>query len=278
MAKKNISKTIINGSPKKRLLLLSDHLARVSYGLEGLITDSEFNSISDSFKSDKEINLWNEYRRYGATLNNVILNLQGLKYEVLMHYSNLRGYILMWNAIESAEEIANLILHETKAESRERALAHVEKITSIPFVKATIDSEDYLELNVDFEKMKYKEPKDRIKRDGEATKEFSLLYVTNNVKGQAEKAIARYKAWYTATIEFMEDKGFNVKTYRDKIEDMTREVYQPIIGWNKYNGGYGYVENNPHMVELYKKYNISPDVDSIEMDQEEYESFKTNML
>ena len=68
------------------------------------------------------------------------------------------------------------------------------------------------------------------------TKEYSLWYVMNNVKKEVETSVIKYLSWERATLDFMEERGFNVKTYKEQIKQMTTLVYSPIIGWAKYSG------------------------------------------
>ena len=99
MAKKDIGKILTTGSTKQRLLLLAEDNARAKYSQERLLTDHEINQLSESFKKPNEIQLWNKWLKVDRVVTSAIMNLQGLKFEVLMHYSNLRGYILVWETI-----------------------------------------------------------------------------------------------------------------------------------------------------------------------------------
>jgi hypothetical protein len=54
MAKKDISKILNSGSPIKKALIIAEHVAREKYGFEGILTDKEFNTISDSFNKPNE--------------------------------------------------------------------------------------------------------------------------------------------------------------------------------------------------------------------------------
>jgi len=114
MAKKDIGKILTTGSPKQRILLIAEERARSKFFKERLLTEGEFNQLSNSFKKPNEIKLWNEFRSLDETITNAIINLQGKMFEVLMNYSNLRGYILVWNTIENAELLVNSVLHEIK--------------------------------------------------------------------------------------------------------------------------------------------------------------------
>jgi len=284
MAKKDIGKLLTTGSAKQRLLLIAENTARGIYGLELLLSDSDYNQLRDSFKKPNEIRLWNDFRNYSNAINNGILNLQGVKYEVLMNYSNLRGYILVWNSIEIAEQLVNSILHETKdIKERKRIAEEGAKSISLLFSQTEIDQEGYIDIKIDFEKDTYKDENGKwvgSKGKGLKTKETSLWYVMNNVKQEAINSIIKYLSWERAILDYMENKGFNVKTYKDKIEGFTREIYSPIIGWGKYsgelNGGFGL--SHPRIEEIIKMYSICPNIQEIKVDEDQCTFFRTQIL
>ena len=274
MAKKDIGKLLTTGSAKQRLLLIAENNARGIYGLELLLSDSDYNQLSDSFKKPNEIKLWNDFRSYSSSVSNGILNLQGVKYVVLMNYSNLRGYILVWNSIEIAEQLVNSVLHETK-DTKERKRIAEEGAKSIKhlFSETEIDQEGYIDIKIDFEN-------DTYKGKGLKTKETSLWYVMNNVKQEAITSIIKYLSWERAILDYMEDKGYNVKTYKDKIEEFTREIYSPIIGWGKYSGDISGSFALPHsrLEEIIKKYSICPNIQEIKVDEDQCNFFRKQIL
>ena len=281
MAKKDIGKILTTGSPKQRLLLVAEDIARGKYFQERLLTDSEFNQLSDSFKKSNEIKLWNEFRRADATVSNAIMNLQGLLYEVKMHYSNLRGYILVWNSIENAELLVNSVLHEIKdAKDRKRIAEDGAKDINLLFSKTEPDQEGYIEIKVDFEEDSYKDENGKFigLKTPAKTKEYSLWYVMNNVKREVEKTAIKYLSWESAILDYMEEKGFNVKTYKEQIKQMTTQVYSPIIGWTKYYGELNTGLPHPRLEEIIKKYAICPNIGEIKVDEAQYNWFRRYFL
>jgi len=282
MVKKDIGKLLTTGSPKQRLLLIAEDIARGKYFEDKLLTDHEFNQLSESFKKPNEIKLWNEWRRIDETVANAINNLQGVKFEVLMNYSNLRGYILVWNSIENTELLVNSVLHEIKdPKDRKRIAEDGAKGIDLLFSKTEPDQEGYIEIKVDFEKDSYKDENgERIgfKDKPRKTKEYSLWYVMNNVKKEVENSVIKYLSWETALLDFMEDKGFNVKTYKENIKQMTTEVYSPIIGWAKYSGELNTGLPHPRLEEIIKKYAICPNIGELKVDEAMYSWFKVNIL
>lgn len=265
MAKKDIGKILTTGSPKQRMLLIAEDIARGKYFQEKLLTDSEFNQLSNSFKKPNEIKLWNEFKKLDDIVANAIVNLQGLKFEVLMNYSNLRGYILVWNSIENTELLVNSVLHEIKdPKERKRIAEDGAKGIDLLFSKTEPDQEGYIEIKVDFEKDSYKE--------------YSLWYVMNNVKKEVETSVIKYLSWESATLDFMEERGFNVKTYKEQIKQMTTQVYSPIIGWAKYSGELNTGLPHPRLEEIIKKYAICPNIGEIKVDEAQYNWFRRYFL
>jgi len=282
MAKKDIGKILTTGSPKQRILLIAEDIARGKYFQEKLLTDSEFNQLSNSFKKPNEIKLWNEFRKLDDTVTNAIINLQGKMFEVLMNYSNLRGYILVWNSIENAELLVNSVLHEIKdPKERKRIAEDGAKGIDLLFSKTEPDQEGYIEIKVDFESDSYSDENGKpigYKDKPRKTKEYSLWYVMNNVKKEVETSVIKYLSWERATLDFMEERGFNVKTYKEQIKIMTAKIYEPIIGWAKYSGELNTGLPHPRLEKLMKKYAIIPNMEDLKVDEEEYRWFRKYFL
>ena len=282
MAKKNIDKVLTSGSPKQRILLIAEDIARGKYFQEKLLTDSEFNQLSNSFKKPNEIKLWNEFKELDETITNALINLQGKMFEVLMNYSNLRGYILVWNSIENAEMLVNSVLHEIKdPKERKRIAEDGAKGIDLLFSKTEPDQEGYIEIKVDFEKDSYSDENGKpigYKDKPRKTKEYSLWYVMNNVKKEVETSVIKYLSWERAILDFMEERGFNVKTYKQHIKQMTTQVYSPIIGWDKYSGELNTGLPHPRLEKIIKKYAICPNMEDLKVDEEEYRWFRKYFL
>jgi hypothetical protein len=273
MAKKDISKILTTGSLKQRILLVAEQRARFTYGKEPILTDHEFNQLSDSFKKPNEIKLWNEWNKHAVKVIGAISNLQGLMFEVQVNYSNLRGYILVWNSIENAELLVNSVLHEIKdPKERKRIAESGAKGVDLLFSKTAPDQEGYIDIKIDFEKQTYKG------KEPEVTKEYSLLYVMNNVKEEATASAIRFISWRQAILDYMEENNFNIKTYKEILQGFTDRVYTPIIGWEKYSGEINTGLPHPQVEKILKKYAITPKIEELEVDEVVYNTFKIDFL
>ena len=100
----------------------------------------------------------------------------------------------------------------------------------------------------------------------------------NNVKKEVETSVIRYLSWERATLDFMEERGFNVKTYKEQLKKMTAKIYEPIIGWAKYSGEISSKLSHPRLERIVKKYAICPNMDDLKVDEGEYNWFKRYFL
>jgi len=276
MIKKDISKILTEGSAKQKLLIIAEDEARKTFifqhpdlkDREPLLTDKEYRAVSDSFKTDREIALWNKWVNHKMTVVNALGNLQGLMFEVKTHYSNLRGYVLLWNAIENSELLANSILHEIKdPQERKRIAKDSAGRVKYLFSETAPDEEGYIEIDINHISKK---------------KDYhGLRDLIENVSNQVRESAIKLLSWKKAIQDYIEETGFNVPTYKDMIKVVTKEIYTPPIDWTKYKAGdpqFRGAEDNKRVNNIKSKYAIIPDIKSLEPDEEIVRYFKDNFL
>jgi hypothetical protein len=275
MAKRDIGKVLSKGSLRQRLLLLAEDTARGKYFQERLLTKEERRAIDDSIKTPREIKLYEEFRSLDETVTNAVTNLQGLSFELLQEYSTLRGYILLWHTTELAELLANSILHETKdPQERLRIANKGTKGIDLLFTETEIDPEGYLDIKVDFTKeVPTGKGKEKV-----ATKNFTLLHILQEQKKQAETVAIRLLSWEQAILDFMEERGFNVKIYKANIKELGDRARRPIIGWAKYVGEIPTGLPHPRLEPLLKQYAVGVEGAKLEIDQEDYDWYRRYFL
>jgi hypothetical protein len=113
------------------------------------------------------------------------------------------------------------------------------------------------------------------------TKKYSLWYVMNNVKRDAVNSAIKFLSWREAILDYMEEEGFSIKTYKEIINAMTEDIHKPIIGWTKYlTEEKLFIPNLPHnrADKLKAKYSITPNTRELEVDTEIYNYFKKEYL
>jgi len=281
MSKKDISKILKQGTAKQRALLLAEDIARDKHNKDRILTDHEFNEVTDSFNKPNEIKVYEKFKRADRVVTNALLNLQGLKFEALMNCANLRGYIILWNSIENTEQIVNTILHEIKDKKERKRIAEKgAKGGKLLLSKNTVDEEAYLEIEIDFERETFRDENGKIDlKSKQTSKEVSLWFLMNNVKRDVIASATKFISWSKALEDFMEDEGFEIKTYKEILNSMRGDLYKPII-WSKYSQeATTFISGIDTRADNIKsKYSIAPVIEDIEVDKDIYNYFKTEFL
>lgn len=274
--KKDISKILTEGSAKQKLLIIAEDEARKRFifqhpdlkDREPLLTDKEYRAVRDSFKTDREIDLYNKWIDYDRTVVNALNNLQGILFEAKVNYSNLRGYILLWDAIQNSELLVNSVLHEIKdPKERKRIAKDSAGRVEYLFSETAPDEEGYIEIDINHisKKENYHGLRDLIEN------------VSKEVKDSAIKVLS----WREAILDYMEEKGFNVPTYKDMIKTITKEIYTPPMDWTKYKAGepkFRGAEDTQRVNNIKSKYAIIPDLESLQVDKDIYNEVKADFL
>lgn len=285
MNKKNIGAVLLKGAPKQRAKLLAEEIARATYNLETFLSDKEFLELQDSFKTSSEIKLYNKYRKNSRVLVDSIANLLALKYEILMRYSDLRGWIVYWETIQQTELSINISLASIDNESKKYATAkEVALKIDYPFIQSTIDEENYISLlsKFDINTLINKEGKlTAVKNKDKIDKSNSLYSLLEEIKTDTNKTLIRFLSWRRATLDFMEVEEFNIKTFKDVIEDITTEINKPVINWPKYvpyEKTFILDVDYTRLDKLKEEYNITPDVSTLKPDLEEVKTYRETVL
>lgn len=268
MAKKDISKILTTGSLKQRLLLIFEERTRDKVIKKKLLTDKEYSQLIDSIKTPAEVKKYNEFLEYEESLITALVNLHGLSFEVKTNASNLRGYLLLWNSLENTEMLVNSVLHEIKNRNERKRIAKSGAVgIDLLFSKIKIDKEGYIEIDIDHEE-----------KSEDVFKKNSFLKLINKVKTSTENSIIKYLSWEKAVFDYMEDTGFNIKTYKEYIVRITQEVKAPAIWLAKYRGQYNGGAPYPGLSDLLDKYNLCPNPEERSISKEHYNYFRKNFL
>jgi predicted nucleotide-binding protein (sugar kinase/HSP70/actin superfamily) len=113
------------------------------------------------------------------------------------------------------------------------------------------------------------------------TKEYSLWEVMNNVKKDAIKSAVKFLSWREAILDYIDEEGFNVKTYKEIIHNLTEDIYRPIIGWSKYQSDEElFTPGSPHprADKLKAKYSITPNMRELEINKDIYNYYRKEIL
>ena len=264
MPKKDISTIIKSGTARERVKLLAEQIARDKFVDAGdpILTEKEFFHLEQSFKSDKEIKLYNKFRKADSTITRGITNLDGLKFEILNHYTNLRGYIFLWDNLQSSELLVNSILHGIENREERIKIAENRAVKRSLFNKNVVDKEGYIEIQVDGDKQ--------------------LLDLIKIVSKDATKSVSKWLGWYKALKEYIDKEGVKIKAYSKVLKSIEETVFFRVVSMDKYYGELDEKladidEVSPRILKLLQKYNVCPDPYEIEPDKVAYNWFKSQI-
>jgi hypothetical protein len=277
MPKKDIGKTLLSGTTKQKLKLLAEDQARATFGGARLLSESQIEELLGSFVKERQIQQYYEYERSRLAVVQSITNLQGLALEAKMHYSDLRGYILLWNAIENAELLVNSVLHEIKdPKERARIAQRAAKGVEMLFCAIGPDKEGYLDIQLDH---KTKRSREEIRASADPRQyQLTLWEAMQNVKKQAEITATKYLSWERALLDFMQEKDFEPKTYKELITKVGSWVRSPIIGWDKYYGHPQPGQTSPSQGRVLNRYAVCTRIEDLKVNEAEYLWYKREHL
>ncbi|PRY13742.1 hypothetical protein CLV24_105112 [Pontibacter ummariensis] len=268
MNKKDITKTISSGTAKEKVLLLTEDVARRKSGSEPILSEEDFHALLSSVERPQERRLYNQFRKIDQTVTTGLYVLNQSRVLYRMHISDLRGYALMWEAYQRAEELANFILHETRDKAeRTRIAQKAASYSSFLLADLKIDQEGYVEVSAE---------------SSQKPDTASLLKAIAGVRREAEKELSRTLGYAQALLDYMEERDFKVKTYQDKVKDVMKDVQTDKALWSKYSTQQKKVPTRQgskrREMEREHLFSIYPDPSEIQMDMTAYHHFKRNVV
>lgn len=265
MKKKN--NIISKGTLREKAILYVEETARRLNGHISRISNSEYDMLFSSLQTARGLKYLDEIETAHKYLSAGVLYLQGALFETKINLSDLRGYILTWASIDSAELIANLILSEFKDENERKRIANLSISSGASFLlsKIDIDNEGFLNVNTKYDTKDEK-------------KEPTLDYVINIVRQRCIKSATKYISWREAIIDYMKDNKIELASINEAISNYDEKLYNPIVGWYKYIENNELFENRPRLKKLIQEYSITPDISKIEIDDNEYTWFRMHLL
>lgn len=273
---KDISKTVKGGSVKQRLKLIAEHYAmlQTSGGGKGLFTEHEVRELIDSFKTPQEIQKYNQLAEQDKRVRNafLLLSIQVNQFKEAMAY--ITGYCLLWESYDRASEMANSMLHEVKDKNlRKQLIKRATANSNFFYSKVEVEDEQYIRINTG----KARNPKANKGKTGDDYNLEGILQVWSN---KASTLLAECKGMASAILDYMEEKDFTPKAYKEMIKSLLEPIEKDWSILPKYSKKR--MEESglltPDKVHYYNKYFVYPIAEEIEPDQEIYRIMREAQL
>lgn len=270
--KKDLGKIVSSGTPTQRALLLAEVVAHANYTREILLTEDELRRLRDSFRSPKEIALYNKFNRLDRLISGAINVYQGGHYEALYRLTRLKGWLLYWDAIEEAEVIFNCLLLESfpdDAKKRSKVAKNSIKGSGFIYGEFIVEEDGVVKLEVE-------------KTEGERK---SLREALDDMREGLIQSVTRQLSWEKALLDVMEDEGFKVKTYKNIIKRVSDELKGQLGLWGRHSAenqekysSLGKIRKTRLQSLLLRSYNYEIDISKIEVNQADYDYFRAQHL
>lgn len=271
MDTKEVDKIIRTGTLKTRLLLLFEDIAKFQFDHERILSTSDSKRLFATISKPREVKLYETFRIIDSTIIEAIVNLRGLFYEVKMHYSDLRGYLLLVDSLEKTEAMMNIVLGEIKDIDKRKSIIRGCKGADILLSNIDVNEEGFMDIQIHFEKSNYNSDLP-IK-----LRQYTLLEVMKNVQKIVIDRAVKFISWEKAILDYMEENDFNIKTYKDHIQKLSADIKRPVIGWN-HSKEPREKTLNPKADKRTIKHTMFPIISDLKVNKEEYDWFKNKFL
>lgn len=213
MNKTDVTKVLATGSPKQRILILAEDTAQYRIHHKGYLTDRERQGLTDSFKTSAEIKLYNKFMNCDKAVTYAMPYLKQLQliHEVSIAY--LTGYCLLWHDYQQQGDNYNELLYqiedkETKAKVLKTITSHTPLLADIVDIKSGKDK-GLVEILI-------RELPARKKN----TERYGMGDIIDAYSVKATDQLKEAKALAQAILDYMDEEGFNVKTYKKQVTDI----------------------------------------------------------
>jgi len=261
MNKGAVEKILNKGTPKQRLILLSNHIVDQRATGKGWLTDAEFNSLVDSFKSSQEIKLYNHFRRLHLTVANAVSELYVVRLAHEIEASLLLRRINLRQSNVNTEELVNNLLDLfPDKKTRDRAI-QVAKRYSNPAIFRIFkeDGSGYVNLGHGTVAGDY------LEREIEKRREI------------VRKSQAELKTRIAVIRDYMDETGFNIKAFKDVLNGIEAWAKSEKDALSMMTPKELRKNFNPRHASFLEQNYIEADYDEVKIDPEKYEQYLAEM-
>lgn len=207
--KKDVNEIIDKGTPRERINLYFSNRAERETGVK-LLTDEEASRLIRSFKTSRELDLFDKYAKIDTDVKKTIIHLNQLQLAYREQIAYIRGIEDLWYAYSGTAELLNKILQRVRDEEIAEEMLNdiVNSQTRYPF-EFTVDKDGQIVL-------KTTSPKEEAETDLEA--------LTRIRKAQAERILRHTKAIFKAVYDYIREKRFKIKAYQRQLKVMEKDL------------------------------------------------------
>lgn len=257
MSNVTVDKTLLKGSVRQRALLLSNHYIDLSSGGKGYLSESEKNTLENSFKKPEEIRVYNQYKKMSYNVQLFITNISQFRLTYAELLERLEKYILLRRSNADMEDLVNNLLDlMPDKKTRVKGVKIAKEFSSVSLFRSiTTDKENYVKIIHD---------------------KNSLDDVIDNIRNNVKYEQKRLKSALAMIKDYLSETGFKVKAFSDYIKEVenwaksTKDKELTSLSFNKVtdklkSNGFKYILEKD-LLEL--------SYEDVEIDKELYSKFR----
>lgn len=215
--KEKYIRVLKSGSVKEKAMMIGNHLANISYGDDGFLTQEEITALVDSIKSDKEHEIYKQYQTMFRDTDTFLSSIAQCRLTYLGALYRLDARLIVMECYESLERVTNNLLNLIP-----------DKKTAIEVVAAGA-----------FPKKQYKPPALHYLVEPDNEDHIKVIYTSHrhdedipDIQTQVKNEQVRLKTAIQAAKDFMKEKKFNVRAfskYLKGIEDWVKKDKKELM-------------------------------------------------
>jgi IS1 family transposase len=258
MSKLSLDRTVSKGSPKQRALLVFNHITDINSGGKGLLSEAEYNSVYNSFKTDQEVKVYNKFRAIYTATTTFMGTMAQYRFMYMVALERLDKFIIMYKNNVDTQDLLNLML-ELMPDKKTRAKA----------LGIAKDFSDGLTSKI-------------IKETKENLIEIKNSTLLEHIEASREEVVYTQRLLKTsikAIKDYLAETGFNVKIFSAYVKETE--------AWARGDSDKGITANLSSLLEgegperlkkLSAKYRTELKFEEVEIDKEAYDHLRKTVL
>lgn len=226
MVKKDISKILMEGSPRQRVVLLStdsyqEYLSekQIKKDAKPLLTAEERQNLIDSFKTPQEIKLYNKYAKVNRNLGYLLLVLSEtkLRYDEAIAY--ITGFAISWQDYQFVEQTFNNILYEVKEKKiKDKIKKTILRLSPFMFAGVEEDKEGFIRVLIDSDNGKIR-----------------LKELIEGFSNKATDVLVQAKSYIKAIRDYLTEEDFLIQCLEDILNHYEKKFQEDRAIYPKYS-------------------------------------------
>jgi len=260
MIKKDISKILIKGSTKQKLLLLNSEFSSILSGEKPSLTENERQEISNSFKTPQEIRAYNRNAQIHRNIGFALPILEAKELEYKEAIAHLNGFTVALRDYSNTETLLNTILYQIPDKKLRNKIK--KNILSSPLTYAHIteneidNGEDLIKVNI------------------EKTEGYSLQDMIDAFSKKATDVLTQAKTYITVMRDYLINEDVFHKGFKElfkKHEERLREDRAIIPAYRHRELEKLRADFGAERLDLLKnKYSVFPIYDELKVEDSDY--------